>query len=499
MSHNLSSQQTMEKLATGQWRLNNLPSMRGSGYYGLWYAESLWWFQIRGERHDVSGMQRMDGGAALAFLNKCDRGGYAPALFEAWNPKEAPEYDAVMRALDVAGEALEQGQGPKSPSLRIMDDWWTWHTPWFGFVAVTEQEDKPPYLAQFDRDRVLGELLGQALRDPDQPNVPMPEVLAAARIDLDERALSIFASDGPTHQRAMWIDVRDGLYQGYLDTDRGEWVEVAVRAPESEEAALESCTRPPQAKVRSALFSAFKSKNLGRDGCSRLPHTMIERVNQALDVPTAERWLAQGEITVRCGPYRPDKWVSDSPTTMFNSAEGHCRPFAEVAREALGTGQWYQVRFERLQTLGDIARAGDDPANPYALVYTIPKAWARTFSRDKTVEKMLQAAWDAATGQTGPLARREETLPAEPYCAANRNVHLGDDTAGLRLHLVPIESGHGVHGHTTSIASHGLPQGVSIGGQSRLDMRSGGQINLRISAPQEVATRIKAACLKALP
>lgn len=82
----------------------------------------------------------------------------------------------------------------------------------------------------------------------------------------------------------------------------------------------------------------------------------------------------------------------------------------------------------------------------------------------------------------------------DEYGQPLRHVFYGDQSYGLELRGEGIYSGVGVHGEAGDWSFYGLPEGVTLSGSSRLDMRSGTSnwLSLSLSIPDEdLAIRVQ--------
>ncbi len=495
----LAFEEVLDLLASDAWRVVGLPTMRGRGLYLVHDEGRFVWFSLDNRGVSASRYQAMDRARALAFLAKYARGdGYPRALVKPWRDDETPSPSALRAALRRTRALLEQLRAEPRAYARVMRRWWMWRSPWFGWVACVLPDERPPSSFAPDESRAASELLSMALAEPDFGLETPPPRAAEYIEDLRRRADAMFETHGPTRARLLWTE-RDGDTRECVGrSPRGHYFEADLRG---EEGALELVRyrKLTEASAHEGLLTAFTRGTLNA-GSAAIDDALARALARVEDPEALAELLAARQITVRCGEFRRASWVADTPTTLLDTYKGERVGLAEGLAPFLGDHGWYELRFERFVPFSELARADDDPQAP-SVRYTIPRGWAYRFSRERLIERALEAVLRAATGHALPLPRVETRDPVdrESRRAPGRHVTIGDEQLGLTLDLDPIESGHGVHGERVAVRFHGLPPTIGIKARGRLDMRAGGQLQLDFTAAPERARELKRACLDALP
>ncbi len=492
-------EEVLRLLATDAWRVVGLPTMRGRGLYLVHDEGQFVWFSLDGGGASASRYQAMDHADAAAFLATYARGDeYPKELVKPWRDDETPSPATLRAALRRTRALLEQLRAEPRACVRVMERWWMWRSPWFGWVAHVVPEERAPSSFAADDSRAGSELLSMALKDPAYDLETPPPRSAESIDDLRRRAAARFEAHGPTRARLLWTEPAGPTREAVGRGARGHFFEAELRG---EEGALElvryrSLT---EASAHELLLTAFTRGGLDH-GSARVDDSLAAALARAEDPEAIAALLARRELTVRCGEHRRATWVADTESSLLDTYKGERVPLLEGLAPFLGGRGWYELRFERFVPLSELARADDDPQAP-SVRYTIPRGWAYRFSRERLIERALAAVLRAATGHEKPLPRAETRDPVdrERRRAPSRRVTLGDEQLGLTLTLEPIESGHGVHGERVGVRFHGLPSSISITARGRLDMRSGGALQLDFAATPERARELKRACLDALP
>jgi len=104
----------------------------------------------------------------------------------------------------------------------------------------------------------------------------------------------------------------------------------------------------------------------------------------------------------------------------------------------------------------------------------VPGQDVRRISKTKVIEKTLLAilafCCERARISKSPSTDIQYDAQGNPVV---RHERYGTQTYGLFLRAEPIRSGIGVHGETGTWTFHGLPAGIRMSAESRLDMRGG--------------------------
>ncbi|MCB9752655.1 MAG: hypothetical protein H6713_22095 [Myxococcales bacterium] len=497
--------EALELVATGDFCVTGLPTLRGRGLYLVHHRRGdddgrFTWFSLDNRGRSASRYRAMTRAQAHAFLARYAGGEtYPRELLARWDEQREGPSPALVRAALLRTEALLQRlQGDPSACARVMTSWWLRRSPWMGWIASLVPGERAPSAFAADDTRAGSELLSMALADPEHDVEEPPAHVAAHLQDVRRRADEVFGAHGPTRARVMWTQRREGSRAGFAVNARGQYVELGLEGGEEEAPRLVYVRKTPTEHAHEQLFQAFDRARLS--GSMALDDALVDTVTRAGDPAAIEGWLARREIVVRCGEFRVDSWVSDTETTLLDTYKGQRKPIREALAPFLGDEGFCEVRFERFIPLSQRARAEDDPTSS-KVRYTVPKGWAYRFSRERQFERALAAILRAATGYAGPLERVETQDPVdrERRREPSRRVALKGDAVGVTLVLDPIESGHGVHGEHVSARFHGLPEGLGVRARGRLDMRAGGQLHVDFEGAPELALRLKRACLEALP
>ena len=104
----------------------------------------------------------------------------------------------------------------------------------------------------------------------------------------------------------------------------------------------------------------------------------------------------------------------------------------------------------------------------------IPGDKVRAVSENKLIEKELLRILSYCTGKQLITDDPESQLIYDEFSNPEKRIErYGNKIYGLSMEGRPLQSGVGVHGEEAEWNLHGLPEGIQISAQSRLDMRGG--------------------------
>lgn len=114
--------------------------------------------------------------------------------------------------------------------------------------------------------------------------------------------------------------------------------------------------------------------------------------------------------------------------------------------------------------------------NRLLLRIDIPGEHVRVLSDGKSIEKELLQILSFCSGRKLITVDPESELKYDELSVPlERTERYGNREYGLCLRAQPIQSGVGVHGEVGQWEFSGLPEGIKISANSRLDMRGGVQ------------------------
>ncbi len=163
--------------------------------------------------------------------------------------------------------------------------------------------------------------------------------------------------------------------------------------------------------------------------------------------------------TLRLYRIRPS--VTDEPEewAQFSSLDELVRLYKDVSEGSL-------------ESLASSEQTGEKKAREMTI--TIPGEFVKKISDNNYIEKELLQLLAFCTGRVVIKSEPVSEISYDEFSnPVARTMHYGDRSYGLYMRAEPLTSGVGVHGEEAHWKFMGLPDGMEVAAQSRLDMRGG--------------------------
>jgi hypothetical protein len=502
----LTPDEVLDRLTEGPWRLRSLPTRVYEGTHMVGYADARFGYFELDESGAASAVRLFDRAQARRWLRTWEAEGFDEDLLVPWDDRADPPPDTIRAALERCDRilsALEDGHLVAS----VMETRWLERSPQLGWLFQGSTDEGGLRRFSGDQMRAETELLTEILtRQPQLEAVEPPEPIAGPLAEARARLAALFDAHGPGPARMMLWSGDDELPEGVMRFDPptpaprvvdGVYAVVGLDA----RGGLRAAATWPADEVRERLA---RDDERGRLVASvPLDARVLEQVARLRDAEALAAWHRTGTIHLRAGKFFRGGAESLTPESLLERYSDEEIPVAQAVAPQLDGYGFVEVRLEPLEDPSVVARSEDDAASPH-LRYRIPHVWARKAGKIRAYETAFGAALKVACGEDA-LERSEEREklegPQRGYeRTPGRRVCLSAGPARVYIRYDPIESGHGVHGEYVHARFEGLPAGLKLEGEGKLDVRVGGHLELHVEAEDlELGARIKRAVLEALP
>lgn len=493
----LTPDQVLDRLAEGTWRLRSLPTSHSAGTHMVSYGEGRFAYFDLGKSGSASGVRLRDRAGARRWFRTWEEKGFEEDLLVPWDEQSNPKPEVIRAALERCDRVLSALEGGELVAT-VMETYALERSPHLGWLFFKVQEDGSHYRFAGDQMRAESELLTEILvRQPELEAMAPSAGLAGPLGEQRARLATLFEAHGPTPERMMLWSGEGSDPEGVMRFADGVYAVVGLDA----DGELREAETWPADAVRERLEEIDGRGSLVAS--RRLSPEALELVARLRDAEALAGWHREGTIHLRAGAYMRGGAESLSRETLLNRYDDREIPVAEAVTPHLHGEGFIAVRVEPLEDPAVVARSEVDPDSPN-LRYLIPHVWARKAGKIRLFELAYGTALKLAVGAT-ELARTEEREKSEPPShgyerTPGRRVELDAGPARVRISYDPIESGHGVHGEYVHARFEGLPEGVKLDGEGKLDVRGGGHLELELEMPDRAeAMAIKQAVLDALP